>query len=336
MLESKLGVKFDHYLAEPLDTWLSAGLHDFAVPEAAGSSARVFLFKNTRSVSSLNKDLAFKVMRYDKRSYAAPLFKQELLIMQGLDAKPGLTPMVGSGFLKTIEQTRWPVEQAPLTKSLELESSGLQINGKLLTFDPSETDTMLAEFDQRLNADWLPFLVFERRWEDNLYLLCDAGYTRGAFLKNLTIQQVLKIAVQICELLQYAHSAGAVYRDHKLLHYYWNDLRQQVIMIDWNIGLWSPGKLTPETIQFDLLQFSSRALHHLFTGRQAPGSVAVGPNRPEDIENAPRRYKASYPYDVQKRLNQEEMHFLERALNGDFMTADQMADALKQLLSKRL
>lgn len=336
MLESKLGIKFGHYLAEPLDTWLSAGLHDFAVPEAAGSSARVFLLKDTRSGSPFIKDLAFKVMRYDKKSYAVPLFKQELMILQGIAGKQGLTSMLQSGFLKTDEHTRWPAEQAPLTKSLELESSASQITGQMISFDFDETDKMLAEFDQRLSDDWLPYLILERRWEDNLYLLCDAGYTRGAFLNNLSMQQVLQISIQICELLQHAHTAGAIYRDHKLLHYYWNDLRQQVIMIDWNIGLWSPGNLTPESFQFDLLQFSSRALHHLFTGRQAPGSVAVGPNRPEDIENAPRRYKASYPYDVQKRLNIAEMRFLEKALAGEFTTADEMSEALKLLLAKRL
>ena len=79
------------------------------------------------------------------------------------------------------------------------------------------------------------------------------------------------------------------------------------MIIDWNIGRFLEDKITPELKQFDLLQFSARALHHLFTGRQAPGSVAIGPNRPEDIENSPRHFKASYPYDVQKRLNQDEM-----------------------------
>ncbi len=336
MLESKLGIKSEHYLAEPLDTWLTAGLHDYAVPEAAGSSARVFLYRETHPNNAFRKDLAFKVMRHDKIAYASPLFKQELNILPGIAGKSGLTPMLQSGFLKVDDHVHWPGEQAPLTKSMEMEASGMQISGQLVEFDPSETEKMLAEFDQRLSDGWLPFLLLERRWEDNLYLLCDAGYTRGSFLKNLSMQQILQIAIQICELMSHAHAAGAIYLDHKLLHYYWNDLRKQVVMIDWNIGRWNPGTITPESIQFDLLQFSSRALHHLFTGRQAPGSVAVGANRPEEIENAPRQYKASYPYDVQKRLNMAEMQFLEKALNGGFVSADEMREALEQLLSRRL
>ena len=38
----KFGPDKSMKLTEPLDTWLSAGLRDFAVPEASGSSARVF------------------------------------------------------------------------------------------------------------------------------------------------------------------------------------------------------------------------------------------------------------------------------------------------------
>jgi len=41
MKEQKLDARNGLYLAEPLDTWLSAGQHDYAIPEAAGSSARV-------------------------------------------------------------------------------------------------------------------------------------------------------------------------------------------------------------------------------------------------------------------------------------------------------
>ena len=174
------------------------------------------------------------------------------------------------------------------------------------------------------------------RLGDNLYLLCDAGYTPVGFVKNLTMKQVLDISIQIVDMLDKAHQRGATYLDHKLLHYYWNEYRQKVIMLDWNIGHWQPQNIQPEVLQFDLVQFSSRAMHHIFTGRQAPGSVAVGPNRPEDINNSPRHFKASYSYDVQNRLNQEEMRFLEKALDGNFLSAAEMRDHLQYLASKRL
>jgi len=336
MISLNLGTNNGLYLDEPLDTWLTASQHDYAVPEAAGSSARVFLLKGNINQLALQKNPAIKIMRHDKLAYAQPLFKQELLILNALSDLSTITPILLTGFLQTGEGVIWPGEIAPLTKSTQLASSGHGVKGEMVLFNPNETELMLEEFDQRLKEHWLPFLLLERRWEDNLYVLTDAGYSRGEFSKNLSMRQVLKASIQIVQSLATAHEKGIIYLDHKLLHYYWNDVRQQVMIIDWNIGRFLEDKITPELKQFDLLQFSARALHHLFTGRQAPGSVAIGPNRPEDIEKSPRHFKASYPYDVQKRLNQDEMVFLEKALDGFFDSAGEMSDALELLLKKRL
>lgn len=336
MKEENLDARSGLYLAEPLDTWLTAGQHDFAIPEASGSSARVFLLKHATDHSPYKKDPAFKVMRHDKISYSKPLFIEEYNILSGLRGIPGLTSMLQAGFLKTNGGSMWPAEIAPISKQLEKQAEASRITGKLAIFEPDEIDQVLTELDERLEDGWLPFVILERRWEDNLYLLCDAGYTRGNFVNNLSMKQVLDISIQICDLLQEAHLRGATYLDHKLLHYYWNDYRQKVIMLDWNIGHWQPQNFQPEVQQFDMIQFSSRALHHIFTGRQAPGSVAVGPNRPEDIANSPRHFKASYSYDIQNRLNQDEIGFLEKALDGGFQTPAEMRDYLKHLSNKRL
>ena len=40
-------------ITEPLDTWLSSGLRDFAVPEAVGSSARVFSLDYEKAIREL-------------------------------------------------------------------------------------------------------------------------------------------------------------------------------------------------------------------------------------------------------------------------------------------
>ena len=335
MRELNLDARTGLYLGEPLDTWLTAGQQDYAIPEAAGSSARVFLLKNAIGLSPYRRDPAFKVMRHDKIAYARPLFLEELNILAGLHGLDGLTPMLQAGYLKLTNGSGWPSEIAPLSKQMEEQGAASKITARLVVFEPDEITDVLDQFEERLADDWLPFLILERRWEDNLYLVCDAGYTRGNFVRNLSMKQVLDIATQICGMLETAHSQGATYLDHKLLHYYWNDFRQKVIMIDWNIGHWLPGRFSPEVQQADLVQFSSRALHHIFTGRQAPGTVAVGPNRPEDIANAPTRYKASYSFDVQNRLNADEMRFLEKALDGGFSSAGEMKETLQSLQKKR-
>jgi len=335
MQQIKLDASSGYYLAEPLDSWLTAGQHDFAIPEAGGSSARVFLMKHASGNSAYGYHPAFKVMRHDKISYAKPLFLEEFNILSNLRGFEGMTPMLQAGFLKAAPGTVWPKEIAPLTKTMEKQGEGAQIKADLALFEVDEIEDVLAQFEERIADGWLPFLILERRWEDNLYLLCDAGYTRGNFVRNLSMKQVLDIGVQICTIIEEAHKRGATFLDHKLLHYYWNDIREKVKIIDWNIGHWQPDNFSPEVQQADMIQLSSRALHHIFTGRQAPGSVAVGPNRPEDIANSPTRFKASYSYDVQNRLNDQEIKFLENALDGQFKTPSEMKAALQALQAKR-
>lgn len=336
MREEKLDSTSGFYLGEALDTWLCIGHRDVAVPEAAGSSARVFLLKHANGNMPWRQNPAFKVMRHDKVAYATPLFREEFTILsrlKGLDDV--ITPMLWGGFLKTEPGAKWPAELAPSSKILELQSGGQNIKGTLAIFEPHETADLLEQFDERLRDDWLPFLILERRWEDNLYMLSDAGYTRGAFIQNLSMKQVLDIAMQICTILEKAHAQGAVFLDHKLLHYYWNEPRQKVIILDWNIGRWFEDGIPQEVIRDDLLQFSARALHHLFTGQQAPGAAVVGGNRPDEIANSPSQFKASYSFDVQNRLNNDEMAFLEKALKGSFASAAEMKTQLAILAAKR-
>ncbi len=335
MYKETLNVDKGVFFAEPLDTWLTAGSHDYAVPEASGSSARVFKFKSPKLAKVVGRDTAIKVMRHDKFAYSSPLFREEIKILQVMAGQPGMTNLIYAGFLQVTPETIWPEELAPLTKALEVQAGGGCIEGELYLYEPEELDEMLTEYDQRIEAGALPVLILERRWEDNLYLLCDAGYTRGEFIKNFSMAQILEITAQICALLDNAHAHDVVFMDHKLLHYYWNDIRQQVIMLDWNIGRYLPGNLTQESVQFDILQFSSRALHHLFAGRQAPGAVAIGQNRPEDIANSPRHFKASYPYDITKRLTADEIAFLEKSLDGGFTSALEMKDAIDRLKQNR-
>ena len=121
----------------------------------------------------------------------------------------------------------------------------------------------------------------------------------------------------------------------KLLHYYWNDPRQQVFVLDWNIGRLITNNNSEEVYAFDVLQFSARALHHLLTGRQAPGSVNVGPNRPEDIQNAPEQYEPVWTYDDQKRLTQDELDVLGQAIQGKYTTAAGLAQDLQSLYNQR-
>ncbi len=321
-------------IKEPLDTWLTAGLRDFAVPEAAGSSARVFTLDFPPLTGDYANYPAIKVMRPDQTAYAQPLFINEVRILEKMRDVPGISPMLGLGYLK-VTKGQWPEEISPLTTSQVKEASAENLEGEVALYLPDETESFLGEMESRVREQWLAFLILPRRWEDNLYLRCDSGYTKGEYHRSFTVAEALKAAFQICEILQAAHQKDIVYLDHKALHYYWNQPREQVMVLDWNIGREITNSDSQEIIAFDILQFSARALHHLLTGRQAPGSVQVGPNKPEEIQNSPQQYEPIWIYDDQKRLTQPEMDMLGNAIQGEYQTAAALAEDLRMLHSQR-
>ncbi|MDY6866719.1 MAG: hypothetical protein SVT56_02270 [Chloroflexota bacterium] len=321
-------------LTEPLDTWLSAGLRDFAVPEAAGSSARVFSLHYPEFSGDYANFPAIKIMRPDKTRYALPLFENECHILEKMRDVPGITPALAYVYLK-VTDGHWPDEIAPLTISLLEKASASHLSGKMELYKIKELETFLPKLQERTSQGWLAAIILPRRWEDNLYLRCDSGYTRGEYHRSFSVSQALQAALQICRIMQAAHEQNIVYLDHKALHYYWNEPQQQVFVLDWNIGREVANGNGEDAFAFDLTQFSARALHHLLTGRQAPGSLNVGPNRPEDIQNAPEKYEPIWTYDDQKRLTQDELDVLGDAIQGGYKHAADLADDLQSLYNQR-
>lgn len=321
-------------ITEPLDTWLSAGLRDFAVPEAAGSSARVFKLHDEALSGDYANYPAVKIMRPDKSHYALPLFENEVRILAAMHDVPGVTPMLACAFLK-IKAGFLPAEIAPLTTALKEKASADHLQGVMDLYTPGETGSFLSEIRERISEGWLPALILHRRWEDNLYMRCDAGYTRGDYRRSLSVKDALHASLQICQILKAAHDRDIVYLDHKILHYYWNEPRQQVFCLDWNIGRLVKNGNSQDIFAFDITQFSARALHHLLTGRQAPGTLTVGPHRPEDIQNAPEEYEPIWTFDDQKRLTEDELNVLGEAIQGHYKTADALAKALQTLYNHR-
>ena len=125
------------------------------------------------------------------------------------------------------------------------------------------------------------------------------------------------LSLQICDILQFAHERNIAYRDNKILHNYWDIEAHGVTLIDWNIARRQPHGLSDAEKQFDLVQFGARALHYIFTGRPAQGSLPLGPNRPEDIEKASTHYPVSWTYD-DERLPGQLRSILEQTLNQGY------------------
>jgi hypothetical protein len=162
--------------------------------------------------------------------------------------------------------------------------------------------------------------------ENNLLFLCDAGLTHGQYLPLINL---LQMSIQICDILQAAHDRNIVYRDHKILHYYWLEPMNGVYLIDWNVARLHPDGLTEYEKKMDLVQFGARGLHHILTGRSAPGSLPLGPTRPEEIEHAAESYHTQWTYDDQ-RLSQGLRDIVEAVLAGGYARAAILREDLKK------
>jgi len=309
IVEGKFGPGQAMVLGEPLDTWL---------PEARGSSARVFVGTPNMNTAKVQA-YAFKIIRPDQLEYALPLFIEEIQILNLLRDVPGITPMVECGFIKIDDGQTLPHEGR--------HASAGQLTGQVIHYGVEQAQNLLATMDRQLSAGWIPYLALVRRNpETNLLRYCDSSFTHGWFLP---LRESLVIGLQICDILQFAHDRNIIYRDHKILHYYWDADAHGVTLIDWNIAKRNPQGLSDEEKQFDLVQLGARGLHHIFTGRPAQGSLALGPNRPEDIEKASTHYPVNWTYDDERLPNQLRV-VLETSLNQGYT---QVRDLRQDLLN---
>ncbi len=296
------------FLAEALDAW---------VPEAKGSSARVFQGFLQDSAGQ-SRQAAVKIMRPDKADYAMPLFWEEVQVLSLLEDVPGVAKLLECGYFQLNGSPGQPVEDSLLAAHA--------LTGKVIHFEPDEADLFLDGMQNNVSQGWLPYLAVEKKnKDDSLLLMCDEGYTRG---KVIPVEHGLEIAVKICDILEIAHARDIVYRDHKILHYYWNSRLRKVSMIDWNVAKWYPQGASVTDIKLDLVQFGARTLHHILTGRPAPGALPVGPNQPYEIEMAPDRYSPAWTYDDSQRLPEEVMDLLTQVLSGSYESASRLREDL--------
>jgi len=297
-------------LLEPLDTW---------VPEAKGSSARVVLGL-LQGIYSHRQEAAVKLMRMDKVNYALPLFREEVQVLAQMQGVPGVAHLLECGFIILDEGSQAPQDAA----ALETPATG-----RVQRIGPDSCPEFLERIEGKIKEGWIPYLAIEKqKQEDSLLLLCDSGVRRGQYLPLVTL---LQMSIQICDILQIAHQRNIVYRDHKILHYYWQAKNNGVYIIDWNVARYHPAGLSDTDIHMDLVQFGARGLHHILTGRTAPGALPLGPTRPEEIERAAESYQAQWTYDDQ-RLSTELRTILERVLGGEYRHAVELGDDLKRTM----
>jgi serine/threonine protein kinase len=289
------------------------------MPEARGSSARVVSGTLLGPAGNL-QEAAIKLMRMENVSYSLPLFREEAQVLSIMQDVPGISRLLECGFIQLDEDS-----QLPLDKQMQ---SG-PATGQVVRIGTDVIGEYLKQIESRIDSGWIPYLAIEKqRQSDSLLLLCDAGTTRGQYLPVVTL---LQMCIQICEILQIAHDRNIVYRDHKILHYYWQAENNGIYLIDWNVARHHPHGLTELEINMDLVQFGARGLHHILTGRAAPGALPLGPTRPEEIEQAAHSYQTQWTYDDQ-RLSAGLRSILERVLAGEYNSAAALGGDLKRTM----
>ena len=306
--ETRLGEGEALELIEPLDAWMA---------EARGSSARV-VSGLLLQPGGARQEAAIKLMRMDQVHYALPLFLEEVKILAQLGDVPGVAHLYECGFILLDEGASFPFISA---------TAAPPAVGKALRIGVDAAAEFAVRMDAMLEAGWTPYVAVEKQaQDDSLVLLCDAGMTRGQYQP---MQTLLQMAVQICDILHIAHARNIVYRDHKLLHYYWQAASRGIYMIDWNVARYHPEGLSPTDLEMDIVQFGARGLHHILTGRAAPGALPLGPTRPEEIEQAAHSYQTQWTYD-DRRLSAGLRSILERVLAGEYTSIAALRDDLKQ------
>ncbi len=307
--EGMLGERGDLAFVEALDAW---------APEARGSSARVFSGRLFLRRGGLEL-AAVKLMRMDKVDYSLPLFREEVEILALMRDVPGVNRLIECGFIQ--------YEDGGVEPPDEKDRPLNELRGRLLRIGVDAAHTFTQELEGRIAQGWVPYLAVElRKREDNFLLLCDAGGNRGQYRP---VTDLLQMSIQICDILSAAHQRNIVYRDHKILHYYWQEDTNGVYIIDWNVARRHPDGLTDVDVHMDLVQFGARGLHHILTGRAAPGALPLGPTRPEDIENAAQSYSTQWTYDDQ-RLSPDVREIIETVLAGGYTSAAGLRDDLKR------
>jgi serine/threonine protein kinase len=309
-----LGLEGEVELREPQDTW---------APEARGSSARVFtgILRGTdRLTPQAPHPAAIKIMRPGLLDYALPLFQAEARILALMNDVPGVTPPFEFGYIRLRENETLPDDNA--------QQAAVTVSGTVRRIPTPEIRSYLSGLETLPKEGWLPYIALPLQIRtDNLMMLCDSGYTHGRFL---SIKEGVRFCIQILDILQIAHSRNIVYRDYKILHFYWNEALNAITMIDWNVARHAPQGLSASEKRADLVQFGARALHHILTGRPAPGALPVGPTRPEEIEQAAATYSPQWNFDDQ-RLPTRLREIIERLLAGNYDQAAPLRSELETL-----
>lgn len=315
--EGKIGKDQEMFLTDSMDTWN---------PSVRGNFARVF--QGFMKYNGLLRRGAVKFMRHENKEAATPLFRTEvqiLEIMKGLNiinTIDTVVPMWECGFIQPENLNIIPGDGMP--------GNLRELRGTVRRF-LGETSEFANQLEQHVEDGWLPYLVIEPLdRKQNLLLLSDPAYT-PANKKYFEVLKALHALAQACVILDVAHKQNVVYKDHKIVHCYWDDEWDIFRLMDWNCAHWYPNGLSEESCEEDITQFIARMAFPLLTGRRLPGALGDS-STPEMIDaEAGKKYDVMWKYD-DERLPRQLREMIEQALQRQFKDAKTLGEKFADLL----
>lgn len=205
------------------------------------------------------------------------------------------------------------------------------------------------ELQTKKPGHWLPYLAVElAQYDDSLFRRMysrSKGVLSGTY--RLPTGEIIAIAVQLLETMDYLHSNYyRAYMDWKPEHIFWNGVKNQVKLIDWNVTIPlddGPGKT--QNIRDDLRLFCGAVLYSglTFIDPDNP-SQPIGP-RPLNQIQFPihpirRRYWTDNPdfYQQEKMLDDRIKQIVRRGLdpNQGFDSTEELKYTLLEYAQQEL
>jgi len=235
--------------------------------DARGGYARV------SQVRTLNRSVtpeycAFKVMRHEliESQSGIKRFESELKTLVNITSNknfpPAITKIYDSGFvsIELSENLKKPEEMIENTGKFENTNSDLQI---------VSTGTDIQAFVEAKNSLansnlWLPYLVLELAPYNNSLLRQIRQYAIDptANTNLLPAREIVSMAVQLLNVMEYLQQQDLAYMDWKPEHIYWDSQTQLVKLIDWNVtNILLNNNERNEIVREDIRLFCGAALY---------------------------------------------------------------------------
>ena len=242
---TKLGELYSNFFRIDLDT--------------RGGYARVAEVK-TNGQKAIPEFCAFKLMRHEN-DYGKGMgrFEEELKLLVSISgdayAPSAITKIYDSGFVPVELSHAFQKRKTP-NPELEIISTGINIK---------DFNQQKSELQKKPANSWLPYLVVELAPYDDSLLrqIHNQPKEDPSGLFRLPTGEVIAMTLQLLDVMQYLHTKHRrAYMDWKPEHIYWNGLKKQVKLIDWNVtASLNEGSGEKQNIKDDLRLLCGAALY---------------------------------------------------------------------------